>query len=688
VEKVYVARVLGVFPAAPVRLDLALAWNPRTNHVTAVPAGPRVGGASPAPACGGGGGGGGGGDEGRAASSDARAAQPSTLDERPGACASCEPGLPAASRGCCNADGSGVGRRCACQPGGTAARGEVAGGACVGPVADMGDPAGQASAADAGDADADEAARDGRNEGARGGLPGDARGDLAAARAQRKRERAARSAAAADRRAAAHAAVTVRVAAAAAAEAAGFDPAAAAKPALSVFRRLAVAPDGRTSVVECRRALIPSLSTPPLGLWRSACVAASLRTPWGVMRMEGLPVAERCALATPARDGHLRGRTLRCLRCSGRPPDLLPTQNASAGISITRRAPFRPCMRCAPAQRDGLLVTRGRRPRTGRTHQLRVHLQALGHPIANDVQYGGPFPGPDRHRSWLAGDAEPAAAGLGVGAAHVVPPGPGESACAAAGGAAAPGDCAAAAPGAPAAALCGACDGAAHAAAGSAARAGGGGHAAAAAAAPAGARGDEPAAAAAGPPAGGGAAPEPGPGAAQPAGRSTESAPAAVLAQAAWLGGEHGTGGCAGARDSARAGERGVRAGAAPAAAAAALAAEDAGREQSARPDAGQGAASCNPDPGADPEGPHMEGRRAARGAPAGPAAEPGGLLPVLERAACDPMCPHCPSVALEGYPVPPRPLWLHARRYACADWAFECPLPAWAEPGFAPSVE
>jgi 23S rRNA pseudouridine1911/1915/1917 synthase len=38
---------------------------------------------------------------------------------------------------------------------------------------------------------------------------------------------------------------------------------------------------------------------------------------------------------------------------------------------------------------------------TGRTHQIRVHLQALGHPVVGDALYGGVHPGLELPRPFL-----------------------------------------------------------------------------------------------------------------------------------------------------------------------------------------------------------------------------------------------------------------------------------------------
>jgi 23S rRNA-/tRNA-specific pseudouridylate synthase len=48
---------------------------------------------------------------------------------------------------------------------------------------------------------------------------------------------------------------------------------------------------------------------------------------------------------------------------------------------------------------DGLTSIVECRPQTGRTHQIRVHLAGLGHPVANDEQYGGRYAGPISSRT-------------------------------------------------------------------------------------------------------------------------------------------------------------------------------------------------------------------------------------------------------------------------------------------------
>lgn len=52
-----------------------------------------------------------------------------------------------------------------------------------------------------------------------------------------------------------------------------------------------------------------------------------------------------------------------------------------------------------------------------------------------------------------------------------------------------------------------------------------------------------------------------------------------------------------------------------------------------------------------------------------------------------DPVCPHCPLYGPIDHPNDLRPLWLHARKYACPEWSFEAPVPEWAEMAWIPEL-
>ncbi|KAL6781612.1 hypothetical protein ACKKBF_B08725 [Auxenochlorella protothecoides x Auxenochlorella symbiontica] len=224
------------------------------------------------------------------------------------------------------------------------------------------------------------------------------------------------------------------------------------------------------------------------------------------------------------------------------------------------------------------------RPRTGRTHQIRVHLQHVGHPIANDAQYGGRYAGPLASRVMAAAlgvawDQMRAAAGIPAWQPDGGPAGPGTVS-------------------------------------------------------------------------GGEAGPE-------PASRGVRGSDAS---SDGWVAPEASSG--------------------------------DAAATASKRPRVAAG----------------NLGAADARGADAFPIREPPRLQAAFGSArnadayaqnqafrqgedyrapegSLDDSCPHCPYLAPMDYPLDLRPLWLHARSYACAEWEFEAPLPDWAAADYCPDA-
>jgi len=79
----------------------------------------------------------------------------------------------------------------------------------------------------------------------------------------------------------------------------------------------------------------------------------------------------------------------------------IAAMEASRATAATRGPQARPAVtefRLLSIAPDGLTSLVECRPLTGRSHQLRAHLAWLGHPIANDLQYGGKYDGPTSAR--------------------------------------------------------------------------------------------------------------------------------------------------------------------------------------------------------------------------------------------------------------------------------------------------
>ncbi|KXZ50865.1 hypothetical protein GPECTOR_14g116 [Gonium pectorale] len=113
---------------------------------------------------------------------------------------------------------------------------------------------------------------------------------------------------------------------------------------------------------------------------------------------DGGPLVVDVPLGWDAKTNHATPVPPGCAPAPGGPLTAELIAGAKPAVTHFRRLSVAP---------DGLTSVVEAVPKTGRTHQIRVHLQHLGHPIANDTQYGGSYGLPLFFRRGMGGPARP-----------------------------------------------------------------------------------------------------------------------------------------------------------------------------------------------------------------------------------------------------------------------------------------
>lgn len=146
------------------------------------------------------------------------------------------------------------------------------------------------------------------------------------------------------------------------------------------------------------------LSSRAQALWPDALIVHRLdmATSGLLVMARGLPVQRALSLAFEQRRVHKRYQAVVAgalaepegsidlplmIDWLNRPRSIVHQQHGKPSLTRWRRLAAAPWQPDAPADRPVITTRLELEPVTGRTHQLRVHLQAIGHPIVGDPLY-------------------------------------------------------------------------------------------------------------------------------------------------------------------------------------------------------------------------------------------------------------------------------------------------------------